>query len=425
MTITWHLEKRKLSDLTDHPRNPRKLSKDDAKQLKESLQKFGVIDKPVITPSGMIIGGHQRKQILKKLAVKEIECWVPDRELTDKEVDELNIRLNKNQGEWDFEKLANEWEITDLLDWGFSLDEFGMGGDVVDEGAHEELDSETLEPGKDEDARTRPGDSYDLISDTGSHRLVCGDSTSPDVVLLCLQGATPILMVTDPPYGVEYDADWRIGIKEAKAKVRAKGKVQNDDKVNWSLAWHLFPGCIAYVWHAGKYCGEIEKSLTDNEYEIISQIVWAKQHFALSRGDYHWQHEPCWYAVKKGHNHNWQGARDQSTIWQINSRSSIGDVTKMEESFGHPTQKPLECMARPIRNNTAPGEGVYDPFLGSGTTLIAAEQLGRQCFGIEISPAYCDIIVNRWIKYMQKNNREAVVKRNGQQIDWEAHDAKA
>ncbi len=133
MTITWHLEKRKLSTLTDHPRNPRKLTKDDARQLKESLEKFGVIDKPVITPAGMIIGGHQRKQILKKLAIKEVECWVPDRDLTDKEIDELNIRLNKNQGEFDWEKLANEWEITDLLDWGFKLDEFGAIGSSLEE----------------------------------------------------------------------------------------------------------------------------------------------------------------------------------------------------------------------------------------------------------------------------------------------------
>lgn len=132
MTITWRLEKRKLSDLTDHPRNPRKLSKDDARQLKESLEKFGVIDKPVITASGMIIGGHQRKQILKKLAIKEVECWVPDRELTDKEIDELCLRLNRNVGEWDWDGLANNFEITDLLDWGFKLDEFGAVGSALE-----------------------------------------------------------------------------------------------------------------------------------------------------------------------------------------------------------------------------------------------------------------------------------------------------
>lgn len=141
MTIKWHLETRKLSDLTDHPRNPRKLSKDDARQLKESLEKFGVIDKPVITPAGMIIGGHQRKQILKKLAIKEIECWVPDRELEDKEIDELNIRLNKNIGEFDWDILANEFEITDLLDWGFKLDEFGAVGSALEEVAEGDQDS--------------------------------------------------------------------------------------------------------------------------------------------------------------------------------------------------------------------------------------------------------------------------------------------
>lgn len=132
MTITWHLEKRKLSALTDHPRNPRKLDKNDALQLKESLEKFGVIDKPVITPAGMIIGGHQRKQILKKLAIKEVECWVPNRELTDKEVDELCIRLNRNVGNWDWDGLANNFELVDLLDWGFSLEEFGAVGSALE-----------------------------------------------------------------------------------------------------------------------------------------------------------------------------------------------------------------------------------------------------------------------------------------------------
>lgn len=140
MTITWHLETRKLSALTDHPRNPRKLDKNDALQLKESLEKFGVIDKPVITPQGMIIGGHQRKHILKKLSIKEVECWVPDRELTDKEVDELNIRLNRNIGEFDWDILANEFEITDLLDWGFKLDEFGAVGSALEEVEEDETE---------------------------------------------------------------------------------------------------------------------------------------------------------------------------------------------------------------------------------------------------------------------------------------------
>ena len=173
-----------------------------------------------------------------------------------------------------------------------------------------EDESELLEPAKDEDAITKLGDIYEL----NNHRLVCGDSTLPDYFAKCLNGEEPILMVTDPPYGVNYDPKWRSAPFPGR---RSAGIVQNDDQVNWALAWHLFPGSVAYVWHADKYCSDVQKSLEDAEFEIISQIIWVKQHFALSRGDYHWQHEPCWYAVKKGHPHNWQGDRTQSTTWQI------------------------------------------------------------------------------------------------------------
>lgn len=402
--ITWHLEKRLIKDLVPHSKNPRILTKDQAMHLQISLEKYGIADKPILNTDNTIIGGHQRLRILSLLDHKEIECWVPDRQMTPNEVDELNIRLNRNTGDWDWDVLANEWEIDELITWGFTIDEFtGLPAEQIESEVEE--DSETLEPGKDEDAITKLGDVYEL----NGHRLVCGDSTLPEYVEKCLNGNEPILMVTDPPYGVNYDPNWR---GEAGKGQKAAGKVQNDDRVNWSLTWHLFPGSVAYVWHAGKFCGEVEKSLNEAEYEIISQIIWAKQNFALSRGDYHWQHEPCWYAIKKGHPHNWQGSRKESTLWEISNLNCFGKSNQEDERTAHSTQKPLECMARPIRNNTAPGEGVYDPFLGSGTTLIAAEQLGRICYGIELSPAYCDIIVNRWVKYMTKNNKEYSIKRN-------------
>lgn len=408
--IKWHLETRKISELKDHPKNPRKLDKHQAEHLQKSLEKFGLIDKPIINLDNQIIGGHQRKNILKKMKVKDVECFVPDRLLTESEIDELNIRLNRNTGEWDWDILANQWDVEQLIDWGFKAEEF-LGASVEEIMGEEEESSELLEPGSDENAITKLGDIYEL----NSHRIVCGDSTLPEYVDKCLAGAEPILMVTDPPYGVEYDPSWRKDIKGKHPPVRALGKVQNDNKVNWDLAWHLFPGSVAYVWHADRHACEVQVSLENAEFEIKSQIIWVKQHFALSRGDYHWQHEPCWYAVKKGHSHNWQGARDQATTWEIANLNCFGKSKEDgEERTSHSTQKPIECMARPIRNNTAKGEGVYDPFLGSGTSLIAAEQLGRICFGIELSPAYCDIIVERWKKYMKKNNRTFTIKKNGE-----------
>jgi len=412
--ITWSLENRKLSDLKDNPKNPRQLSSHDAEHLQISLEKFGLIDKLIINSDGTIIGGHQRKKILKKMGLKSIEVWVPSRELNQKEVDELNIRLNRNTGEWDFDILANQWELPALIEYGFTIEEIldATPEEIVD--AAEEDDSELLMPGKDEDAVTLLGDIYEL----NQHRLVCGDSTLPDYVTKVLNGAEPILMVTDPPYGVEYDPSWRKKVNLKGSKISA-GIVKNDDKSNWALTYALFPGSVSYIWTSSKFATEVAKNIQDAEFEIISQIIWVKQHFALSRGDYHYQHEPCWYAVKKSHTHNWQGSRKESTIWEISNQNAFSGKAEEgeDERTAHSTQKPIECMARPIRNNTAKGEGVYDPFLGSGTTLIASEQLGRICYGIELSPAYCDIIVNRWKNFMVKNNREYSIKRNGQQIN--------
>jgi DNA modification methylase len=404
--IKWQLKTFRTKDLKEYSKNPRKLSKHQYEHLKTSIEKFGLIDKPIVTEDGILIGGHQRKKILEKTGVKEVECYVPDRTLSDKEIEELNIRLNKNTGEWDFDILTTQWDHNDLLSWGFEKSELPeiVQPDIVEDG------DDVLEPCNDEDAKTKLGDAFEL----NNHRLVCGDSTNPDVVSKCLNGKEPILMVTDPPYGVNYDATWRDGVGKFK-NPSMRGKVQNDDKVNWSLAWHLFPGSIIYIWHAGKYCSEVQKSIEEANFEIISQIVWVKQHLVLSRGDYHWKHEPCWYACKKGSKHNWQGERDQTTTWEISNLNPMGKSKNEDEKTIHSTQKPIECMARPIKNNTAKGEGVYDPFLGSGTTLVAAEQLDRICYGIELSPAYCDIIIDRWIKTMKRQGKTYKITRNGQE----------
>lgn len=406
--MQWKLEKRNIFDLKPHPKNPRRLTKDQEAHIAKSLEKFGLVEKPIITADNQIIGGHQRLKVLKKQGVKEIECWVAVQPMTQHDVDELNIRLNKNTGEFDFDILANEWEIADLVEWGFSLEEFDIDASAADDGAD---DDETLEPAKDEDAVTKLGDCYEL----NNHRLVCGDSTSAETVERVLGQARPILMVTDLPYGVEYDPSWR---SAADKGCRAAGKVQNDGIVDWSAAWKLFPGDAAYVWHAGRFASAVQQSLEFCDFEVLSQIIWEKQHFALSRGDYHWKHEPCWYVVRKGRPHNWQGARDQATLWEIANLNAFGGTHEEgEERTAHSTQKPMECMARPIRNNTTEGQEVYDPFLGSGTTLLAAEKLNRVCYGIELSPAYCDIIVDRWRNYMDKSGKEYCVKRNGEVID--------
>ncbi len=215
-------------------------------------------------------------------------------------------------------------------------------------------------------------------------------------------------MVTDPPYGVEYDPEWRAkaGINKNKAKM---GVVLNDDRADWRETWALFPGEVAYIWHGGLHAATVADSLTVSGFTIRSQIIWAKDRFALSRGHYHWQHEPCWYAVKgAGH---WSGDRKQSTVWEIPSRDDSG--------VGHGTQKPVECMKRPIENNSKPGDAVYEPFSGSGTTIIAGEMTGRRVFAIELNPVYVDVAVRRWESF---TGRAAMHEETGRSFDETARD---
>jgi hypothetical protein len=222
------------------------------------------------------------------------------------------------------------------------------------------------------------------------HRLLCGDSTSESDVSRLLDGAKPFIMVTDPPYGVNYDPNWRnIAAEEGHLSygARAIGQVMNDDKADWSAAWELFPGDVVYTWSPpGDHVLITGQALINSGFNIRSMIIWRKSHFAISRGDYHYQHEPCWYAVRKGSKSRWCGDRTQSTIW---------DITHIKNETGHGTQKPLECMARPIRNHGGKDDDVYDPFLGSGTTMVASERAGRICYGMELDPAYVAVILER------------------------------
>jgi DNA modification methylase len=196
-------------------------------------------------------------------------------------------------------------------------------------------------------------------------------------------------MVTDPPYGVNYDPNWRNEAAKAGSLAfasRRTGIVVNDDRIDWTDAYLLFPGDVAYTWSPGGY-REIVAGLALQKagFQIRNQIVWVKPNFAISRGHYNYQHEPCWYGVRKGRKAHWIGDNNASTIWKFSLDKNADG--------GHSTQKPLACMATPIANH----EGdVYDPFLGSGTTLIACENLGRRCRAVEIEPKYVAVALERW-----------------------------
>jgi DNA modification methylase len=260
---------------------------------------------------------------------------------------------------------------------------------------------------------SRPGDVWLL----GNHRLVCGDSTVSSDVEKALQGVRPHLMVTDPPWGVEYDADWRNRRLRADGSPvggRAVGKVNNDDKADWREVWALFPGDVAYVWHGSSTAHVLAQGLLVNGLAIRNQIVWVKTRHVIGRGDYHQQHEPAFYAVREGGEENWNfvpehevalysvragskghyvGGRKQSTVWFIEH---------LKSDTGHSTQKPVECMKRPIENNSSIGQAVYEPFAGSGTTIIAGEITGRHIHAIELNPAYVDVCIIRWQDFTGK-----------------------
>lgn len=269
--------------------------------------------------------------------------------------------------------------------------------------------------------RTKAGDLWLL----GDHRVACGDATNRADVERLLGDARPTLLATDPPYGVELDPTWRDGVYNAlgpaerpymrldgpagdanatRAPGRARGRrtghrnttLSGDTRVDWSEAFALVPSIeVGYVWHAGIHAAAVAEGLVRIGFEIASQVIWDKGLFAMGRGWYHWGHEDCWVVRRPGIAHLFIGARDQSTVWRAPSPKMIMAGSD-EEKFDHPAQKPVVLFEIPIRNHLAPGAAVYDPFLGSGTTLIAAETLGRRCLGLELEPRYLDIVVARW-----------------------------
>lgn len=387
-----------LSDLRPYAKNPRTHSPEQVAQINGSIGEFGFTNPFLITADGEIIGGHGRLEACEQRGMDTVPV-IRLGHLTPAQVQAYRIADNRltELGEWDAGLLAGELEA--LREAGFDTDLTGFGADDLEAMLAEQVDGvgdadpdDAPEPP--DDPVTVPGDVWLL----GRHRLICGDCTDADTVKRVLNGATPALMVTDPPYGVNYDPAWR---QEALQRgERRVGRVENDDTVEWGGALTIVEPDVLYVWSPpGSQNIDFARIIQDAVFEIRSCIVWRKQTHVLSRGHYHWQHEPCWYAVRKGATANWQGDRSQTTVWDIAWDKNVDG--------GHSTQKPVECMERPIRNHKG---SVYDPFVGSGTTLIAAERQRRTCYAVEISPAYCDAIVKRWQTYTGK---QAVLEASG------------
>jgi len=407
-----------IDKLEPYARNARTHSDEQVAQIAASILEFGFTN-PVLVDGDEagIIAGHGRVLAMQRLGRSEVPCIVMTG-LTPQQRRALVLADNKialNAG-WDADLL--KLELGELLADGFDVGVLGFGeGELLDIFAGDRVG--LTDP---DDAPAAPENPVSVVGDVwlmGMHRIVCGDSTSPAVVAAALAGERANLMVTDPPYGVNYDPAWRVAAG-AGSSGAAVGKVLNDDRADWREVWSLFPGSVAYVWHGGLHAGAVAESLAASKFKVRAQIVWVKTRPVFSRGHYHWQHEPALYAVKDGEDDGWRfvpehdaasyavregvsaswvGGRKQSTVWFIEH---------LKSDTGHGTQKPVACMQRPIENNSAPGEHVFEPFSGSGTTIIACEITGRHCHAIELSPAYVDVAVLRWQAFTGKSAVHAV-----------------
>jgi len=383
------LRRVKASDLIPNPRNWRTHPEKQLNAIRGILAEVGFAGAELARemPDGslMLIDGHARAEIAGD---SEVPVLVLD--VTEAEADKIlatydpigamaeadTVKLDAVLREVQTGNEALAAMLTDLAKDNGILD--GLNGGAVVEDEVPEPPAEPI---------TKPGDLWIL----GEHRVLCGDSTKAEDVARLLEDRKPFIMVTDPPYGVEYDANWRNEALRADGlpiAERAIGKVMNDERFDWTEAYKLSPAHVAYVWHAGRYSGDVGRNLEAAGFQLRSQIIWKKSNFAIGRGHYHWGHEPCWYAAREGGSAKWCGDRTQSTIWEIAKPS--------KSETGHSTQKPIECMVRPVRNHGGKDDDVHDPFGGSGSTLVGCEQTGRRCFTMELNPAYCDVIVTRW-----------------------------
>lgn len=413
--------------LIPYAHNARKHPERQIKKLMSSIQEYGVVIPIFIDRNKTIIKGHAVTEAAVRLGVPSVPCVYVE-SFTEAQKRAYIIADNRlaEDSEWDEETLATEMlRLRD--DFGIDLSITGFDAREILQlnlDSVEGLCPEDDVPPLDDFCVSKAGDIWRL----GEHKIACGDSTNSEIVSALLGDVRPHLMVTDPPYGVEYNPAWRKGAGLSATK--RTGRIMNDNRADWREAWKLFPGDVAYVWHGSLHSLVVAESLKACGFSLRSQIIWVKPNLVLSRGDIHWKHETCWYAVRdpsdkrecpelsgycgsdydacwyavrEGEISHWQGSRKISSVWEI-------DFKAQDERTTHGTQKPVECMRRAILNNSRVDEYVYEPFSGSGTTIIAAQTCRRKCLAVELNPAYVDMAVKRWQHFTSRN---AVLESNG------------
>jgi site-specific DNA-methyltransferase (adenine-specific) len=384
------IEKVKITEVKSNPNNPRVIKDDKFKKLVQSVKDFPkMLDiRPIVVNQDMIIlGGNMRYKACQEAGLKEIPIIVTD--LTEEQQREFLIKDNVSGGEWDWDILANEWEVEQLEEWGLDIP---VNFEVELEA--EEDDFAVSEGGIETDIVL--GDLFEI----GEHRLLCGDSTQTDTFQKLMQGEMADMVVTDPPYNVAYEG----GTKE-KLTIE-NDSMSNDDFYKFlydfytALSTAVKKGGAIYVWHASSEIINFAKAFVDSGWLLKQQLIWVKSSMVMGRQDYQWKHEPCLYGWLKGDSHKWYSDRKQTTVIEWDKPSRNGE---------HPTMKPIGLFSYQIENSSKIGDIVIDAFGGSGTTMVACEQIKRKARVIEFDPKYCQVIIDR----MKKLDPTLIIKRNG------------
>jgi DNA modification methylase len=378
-----------IKEIKPNPNNPRLIKDHKFKQLVKSIQDFPQmleLRPIVIDENNMVLGGNMRLKACIEAGMNDVPV-IHANNLSEEKKKEFIVKDNVGYGEWDWDDLANNWDAQELTDWGLDIPNF---------------DVNNLEAEEDDFAVPDGGTETDIVLgdlfEIGEHRLLCGDSTDSDQVAKLMNGQKADMVFTDPPYGVDYQG----------GALTKRTKLDNDQK-NTSIYEEVIPNLYLftidkvpmYIWHAAGYA-DMASHLWNNDIQIRSQIIWNKNmaQFGALSAQYKQKHEPCFYCYKKGQSPYWYGPTNEVTIW---------DVKRESKNEYHPTQKPIELSERAINNSSKINDIVLDLFGGSGSTMVAAQQLNRKARLIELDPKYCQVIVDR----MKKLDPTLIIKKNG------------
>ena len=389
------IQKVKITEVKRNPDNPRIIKDDKFNKLVNSIKEFPKMleIRPIVVNEKMIVlGGNMRLKACKEAGLKEVFI-IKAEDLTEEQQKEFIVKDNVGFGEWDFEHLANEWDSEKLEEWGLDVPDFEV-----------EDDTEAKEDDYEEPEELKTNIVLGDLIEIGEHRLICGDSTKVETFEKLMQGELADMVVTDPPYNVAYEG------KTKDALTIKNDSMGNDDFYKFlfdfysSLGTVVKKGGAIYVWHASCEVINFSQALLDAGWLLKQQLIWVKNAMVLGRQDYQWKHEPCLYGWLDGASHKWYSDRKQTTVIEWDKPQRNGE---------HPTMKPVGLFGYQIQNSSKVNDIVIDAFGGSGTTMVACQELKRKARLIEFDPKYCQVIIDR----MMKLDSELIVKINGKDYE--------